>query len=39
LVQKAEGIAATIVNGAVAFENGEATGATGGVLLRGRGAG
>jgi len=39
LVQKAEGIAATIVNGAVAFQNGEATGATGGVLLRGRGAG
>ena len=27
LVQKAEGIAATIVNGAVAFEDGEATGA------------
>jgi N-acyl-D-aspartate/D-glutamate deacylase len=39
LVQKAEGIAATIVNGSVAFENGEATGAAGGVLLRGRGAG
>lgn len=39
LVQKAEGIAATIVNGAVAFENGVATGATGGVLLKGRGAG
>jgi len=38
LVQKAEGIAATIVNGAVAFENGEATGAAGGLLLRGRGA-
>jgi N-acyl-D-amino-acid deacylase len=39
LVQKAEGIAATIVNGAVAFENGVATGAAGGVLLKGRGAG
>ena len=26
LVQKADGIAATVVNGAVAFENGEATG-------------
>ena len=39
LVQKAEGIAATIVNGAVAFENVVATGATGGVLLKGRGAG
>jgi N-acyl-D-amino-acid deacylase len=39
LVQKAEGIAATIVNGTVAFENGAATGAAGGVLLRGRGAG
>ena len=38
LVQKAEGIAATIVNGAVAFENGVATGASGGVLLRGSGA-
>ena len=38
LVQKAEGIAATIVNGAVAFENGVATGAYGGVLLKGRGA-
>ena len=38
LVQKAEGIAATIVNGAVAFENGVATGASGGVLLKGRGA-
>ena len=38
LVQKAEGIAATIVNGAVAFENGVATGASSGVLLKGRGA-
>lgn len=39
LVQKAEGIAATIVNGTVAFENGVATGANGGMLLKGRGAG
>jgi N-acyl-D-amino-acid deacylase len=39
LVQKAEGIAATIVNGAVAFEAGEATGQCGGMLLKGRGAG
>jgi N-acyl-D-amino-acid deacylase len=39
LVQKAEGIAATIVNGAVAFENGVATGACGGRLLKGAGAG
>ena len=39
LVQKAEGIAATIVNGAVAFENGVATGECGGRLLKGRGAG
>ncbi len=39
LLQKAEGIAATIVNGALAFENGVATGETGGQLLRGRGAG
>ncbi len=39
LVQKAEGIAATIVNGTVAFEDGVATGATGGRLLKGRGAG
>jgi len=38
LVQKAEGIAATIVNGQVAFENGVATGASGGQLLKGRGA-
>ena len=38
LVQKAEGIAATIVNGAVVFENGVAMGASGGVLLKGRGA-
>lgn len=39
LVQKAEGIAATIVNGTVAFENGVATGECGGQLLKGRGAG
>ena len=36
LVQKAEGIAATIVNGAVAFENGEATGARAGTVLKGK---
>jgi N-acyl-D-aspartate/D-glutamate deacylase len=36
LVQKAEGIRATIVNGAAAFENGEATGARAGVVLKGR---
>ena len=34
LVQKADGIAATIVNGAVTLENGEATGETPGALLR-----
>jgi len=39
LVQKAEGIAATIVNGTVAFEDGVATGECGGRLLKGRGAG
>ena len=39
LVQKAEGIAATVVNGEVTLENGETTGATPGVLLRGPGAG
>jgi N-acyl-D-aspartate/D-glutamate deacylase len=38
LVQKAEGIAATIVNGAVAFRDGEATGACLGQLLKGAGA-
>ena len=38
LVQKAEGIAATIVNGQVAFENGAATGACAGLLLKGSGA-
>ena len=36
LVQKADGIAATIVNGAVAFENGEATGEYAGRVLKGR---
>jgi N-acyl-D-aspartate/D-glutamate deacylase len=36
LVQKAEGIRATVVNGAVAFDNGEATGAYAGTVLKGR---
>ena len=36
LVQKAAGIAATVVNGAVTFENGEATGNYPGQLLKGR---
>ena len=36
LVQKAEGIRATVVNGAVAFDNGEATGAYAGAVLKGR---
>jgi N-acyl-D-aspartate/D-glutamate deacylase len=36
LVQKAEGIKATLVNGAVAFEDGEATGAHAGTVLKGR---
>ena len=36
LVQKAEGILATLVNGAVAFENGQATGAYAGTVLKGR---
>ena len=35
LVQKAEGIAATIVNGEVTLENGQSTGRTPGALLRG----
>ncbi len=39
LVQKAEGIAATIVNGEIAFENGKATGRHGGQLLKGSRAG
>jgi len=38
LVQKAEGIAATIVNGQVTLENGQATGNVPGQLLRGPGA-
>jgi N-acyl-D-aspartate/D-glutamate deacylase len=36
LVQKAEGIAATIVNGAVAFEDGEASGDFAGQVLKGK---
>ncbi len=36
LVQKADGIAATIVNGVVAFENGETTGDFAGRVLKGR---
>ena len=36
LVQKAEGIKATLVNGAVAFEDGEATGAYFGHVLKGK---
>jgi N-acyl-D-amino-acid deacylase len=36
LVQKADGIAATIVNGGVALENGEATGDYAGRVLKGR---
>ena len=36
LVQKADGIAATIVNGTVAVENGEATGNAAGIVLKGR---
>ena len=35
LVQKAEGIGATVVNGRVAFENGEATGNFAGQVLKG----
>ncbi|HXJ81591.1 MAG TPA: amidohydrolase family protein [Candidatus Methylomirabilis sp.] len=38
LVQKAEGIAAVVVNGQVTLENGESTGATPGQLVRGPGA-
>jgi N-acyl-D-aspartate/D-glutamate deacylase len=38
LVQKAEGIAATVVNGEVTLENGQATGRVPGRLLRGPGA-
>ena len=36
LVQKAEGIRATLVNGAVAFEDGESTGTYAGSVLKGR---
>ncbi|HYM73912.1 MAG TPA: amidohydrolase family protein [Stellaceae bacterium] len=36
LVQKADGIAATIVNGTIAIENGEATGNSAGQVLKGR---
>ena len=36
LVQKADGIAATIVNGAVALANGEPTGDYAGIVLKGR---
>ena len=36
LVQKADGIKATVVNGAVAFEDGEATGAYAGQVLKGK---
>jgi N-acyl-D-aspartate/D-glutamate deacylase len=36
LVQKAEGIRATLVNGKVAFDKGEATGAYAGQVLKGR---
>ena len=35
LVQKADGIAATIVNGVVALENGEPTGQLAGQMLKG----
>jgi N-acyl-D-amino-acid deacylase len=35
LVQKADGFAATIVNGTVAIENGQATGSSGGQVLKG----
>ena len=35
LVQKADGIAATVVNGMVAFEDGESTGEYAGQVLRG----
>ena len=35
LVQKADGVAATVVNGRVTLENGEWTGATAGRVLKG----
>jgi N-acyl-D-amino-acid deacylase len=36
LVQKADGIAATIVNGVVTMENGDSTGQYAGQVLKGR---
>src|SRR5260370_2649949 len=36
LVQKADGIRATVVNGSVAFEDGESTGNLAGKVLKGR---
>jgi len=36
LIQRADGYRATIVSGEVTFENGEATGARPGQLVRGR---
>ncbi|MBV9827631.1 MAG: amidohydrolase family protein [Alphaproteobacteria bacterium] len=36
LVQKADGIQSTVVNGVIAMENGESTGNTGGQVLKGR---
>ena len=38
LVQKADGIAATVVNGAVTLRDGEPTGAHSGALIRGTAA-
>ena len=38
LVQKADGIAATVVNGAVTLRDGEPTGAHSGTLIRGTAA-
>ena len=38
LVQKADGIAATVVNGAVTLRDGEPTGAHSGALIRGAAA-
>ena len=38
LVQKAEGIAAVVVNGQVTLEDGKSTGNTPGMLVRGPGA-
>ena len=36
LVQKADGIMATVVNGVIAIENGQPTGHSGGQVLKGR---